>query len=104
MGPTILFTYLKIILLQCFRFSVFSNNKFNPNTPYISLDFLLCYKYQLPLWVTIDKLCMYIIGIQQNYEITKITKTANHSHPYNFPQKKRKKKKKSHPLEINIGK
>ena len=38
MGPTILFTYLKIILLQCFQFSVFSNNKFNPNTPYV--DFI----------------------------------------------------------------
>ena len=33
MGLTILFTYLNIILLQCFQFSVFSNNKFNPNTP-----------------------------------------------------------------------
>ena len=31
MGPTILFTHLKIILLQCFQFSVFSNNKLNPN-------------------------------------------------------------------------
>ena len=31
--PTILFTHLKIILLQCFQFSVFSfsNNKFNLN-------------------------------------------------------------------------
>ena len=35
MGPTILFTHLKIILLQCFQFSVFSNNKLNPNGPYI---------------------------------------------------------------------
>ena len=35
MSPTVLFTHLKIILLQCFQFSVFSfsNNKFNPNTP-----------------------------------------------------------------------
>ena len=33
MGPTILFTHLNIILLQCFQFSIFSNNKFNPNTP-----------------------------------------------------------------------
>ena len=33
MGLTILFTHLKIILLQYFQFSVFSNNKFNPNTP-----------------------------------------------------------------------
>ena len=34
MDPTILFTHLKIILLQYFQFSVFSINKFNPNTPY----------------------------------------------------------------------
>ena len=41
MSPTILFTHLKIILLQCFQFSVFSfqfsvfsNNKLNPNGPY----------------------------------------------------------------------
>ena len=27
MGPTILFTHLKIILLQCFQFSVFNFNK-----------------------------------------------------------------------------
>ena len=38
MGHTVLFTHLKIILLQCFQFSVFSfsNNKLNPNGPYIS--------------------------------------------------------------------
>ena len=38
-GPTTLLTHLKIILLQCFQFSVFSfsKNKFNPNTPTISL-------------------------------------------------------------------
>ena len=36
-GPTVLFTHLKIILLQCFQFSIFSNNKFNPNTPSMSL-------------------------------------------------------------------
>ena len=37
MDPTILFTHLKIILLQYFQFSVFnfSNNKSNPNKPYI---------------------------------------------------------------------
>ena len=37
MDPTILFTYLKIILLQCFSFQflVFNNNKFNPNTPFM---------------------------------------------------------------------
>ena len=37
MGPTVLFTHLKIILLQCFQFSVFSfnNNKFNPNGPIV---------------------------------------------------------------------
>ena len=35
MSPTVLFTHLKIILLQCFQFSVFSfsNNKLNPNGP-----------------------------------------------------------------------
>ena len=35
MGPTILFTHLKIILVQCFQFLVFSfsNNKLNPNKP-----------------------------------------------------------------------
>ena len=39
MGPTTLFTHLKIILLQCFQFSVFSfsNNKFNPNRPIVSI-------------------------------------------------------------------
>ena len=36
-GPTALFTHLKIILLQYFQFSIFncSNNKFNPNGSYI---------------------------------------------------------------------
>ena len=42
MGSTILFTHLKIILLQCFQFSVFSNNKFNPNTPYINYRKIFC--------------------------------------------------------------
>ena len=39
MGLTVLFTHLKIILLQYFQFSVFSfsNNKFNPNRPILSL-------------------------------------------------------------------
>ena len=45
MDPTILFTHLKIILLQCFQFSVFSNNKFNPNTSYM----LQMTKYCIPL-------------------------------------------------------
>ena len=42
MGPTTLFTHLKIILLPCFQFSIFSfsNNKFNPNWPYIIHKFL----------------------------------------------------------------
>ena len=36
-NPTILFIHLKIILLQCFQFSIFSfsNNKFNPNGLYV---------------------------------------------------------------------
>ena len=38
MGHTILFTHLKIILLQYFQFSVFSNNKLNPNRPYINIE------------------------------------------------------------------
>ena len=33
MVPTTLFTYLKIILLQYFQFSVFSKNKLYPNEP-----------------------------------------------------------------------
>ena len=38
MSPMTLFSHLKIILLQCFQFSVFSfsNNKLNPNGPYMS--------------------------------------------------------------------
>ena len=31
--PIVLFTHLKIILLQCFQFSVFSKNKLYPNGP-----------------------------------------------------------------------
>ena len=36
MDLTVLFIYLKIILLQYFQFSIFSfsNNKLNPNEPY----------------------------------------------------------------------
>ena len=46
MGSTVLFTHLKIILLQCFQFSVFnfSNNKFNPNGPITR-----CFKVFTPL-------------------------------------------------------
>ena len=38
-GPTVLFTHLKIILLQCFQFSVFnfSKNKLHPNGPQVLL-------------------------------------------------------------------
>ena len=37
MGPTVLFIHLKIILLQCFQFSVFSfsKNKLYPNGPLV---------------------------------------------------------------------
>ena len=37
MGPMAFFTHLKIILLQCFQFSVFSfsKNKFYPNGPLV---------------------------------------------------------------------
>ena len=46
-GPMTLFTHLKIILLQCFQFSVFSfsNSKFNPNGPQVS--FFLIFKTNL---------------------------------------------------------
>ena len=33
MVPTTLFKHLKIILLQCFQFSIFSKNKLYPNEP-----------------------------------------------------------------------
>ena len=32
LGPTVLFIHLKIILLQCFQFSIFSNKQY-PNRP-----------------------------------------------------------------------
>ena len=37
MGPTVLFTHLKIILLQCFQFLIFSfsKNKLYSNGPYV---------------------------------------------------------------------
>ena len=49
MGPTILFTHLKIILLQCFQFSVFSfsNNKFNPNGPIVRIQKVCIKQYRL---------------------------------------------------------
>ena len=36
-GFIALFTYLKIILLPCFQFSIFSKNKLFPNEPFVSL-------------------------------------------------------------------
>ena len=46
MGHTVLFTHLKIILLQCFQFSVFnfSKNKLYPNRYYIFQAFLSCFE------------------------------------------------------------
>ena len=43
MGLTALFTHLKFFLVQCFQFSVFnfSNNKFNPNRPFMYFNFFL---------------------------------------------------------------
>ena len=38
MGPTVLFTNLKIILLQYFQFSIF-NNKWYPNKPLVFVVF-----------------------------------------------------------------
>ena len=48
MGPTILSTHLKIILLQYFQFLVFSNNNFNPNGPYI---FITRIKFYNDYWM-----------------------------------------------------
>ena len=46
MGPTILFTHLKIILLPYFQFSVFnfSKNKFNLNRPIVYWKFEIFWK------------------------------------------------------------
>ena len=50
MSPTVLFTHLKTILLQCFQFSVFSfsNNKLNPNGPNKSHIEICC--WTTPRW------------------------------------------------------
>ena len=50
MGSTILFTHLNIILLQCFQFSVFSNNKFKPDTSKIHCIFVIFYYFIFSLW------------------------------------------------------
>ena len=61
-GPTILFTHLKIILLQCFQFLVFSfsNNKLNPNKPII---YIFCEDFSkiVPNYFTVflDKVSLY---------------------------------------------
>ena len=49
MGPTALFTCLKIILLQCFQFSFFSfnKNKLYPNGPLIYKLNWLCFDWRL---------------------------------------------------------
>ena len=47
---TTLFTHLKIILLQCFQFSVFnfSNNKFNPNGPLVGFADPFSFLHRFP--------------------------------------------------------
>ena len=63
LGLTILFTHLKIILLQCFQFSVFSNKQY-PNRPLVTslgiiyslhAGHMLIFKYIIwnigPFWV-----------------------------------------------------
>ena len=49
-GHTTLFTHLKIILLQCFQFSVFnfSNNKFNPNGPLVGFADPFSFLHRFP--------------------------------------------------------
>ena len=65
MGPTVLFTHLKIILLQYFQFSVFSfqfsvfsfsNNKLNPNGPYVSIGNTKV-AFGLRFWAAFQRLC-----------------------------------------------
>ena len=58
MGPTVLFTHLKIILLQYFQFSVFnfSNNKLNPNGPYVSVGNTKV-AFGLRFWAAFQRLC-----------------------------------------------
>ena len=58
MGPTVLFTHLKIILLQYFQFSVFnfSNNKLNPNGPYVSVGNTKV-AFGLRFWAAFQHLC-----------------------------------------------
>ena len=76
MGPMILFTHLKIILLQCFQFSVFSNNKFNYVSVWIEINaafsfprfplffFPLCVNSNLT-WVTVHALFIYCLRIKK---------------------------------------
>ena len=61
LGPTVLFTHLKIILLQCFQFSVFDNKQY-PNRPlkrffiYI-LAFYFCF---FSFYILFFTLCRYV--------------------------------------------
>ena len=58
MGPAVLFTHLKITLLQYFQFSVFSfsNNKLNPNGPYVSVGNTKV-AFGLHFWAAFQCLC-----------------------------------------------
>ena len=47
-GPTVLLTHLKIILLQYFQFSIFSNNRYL-NKPYIYFFFFLQSSMLVPI-------------------------------------------------------
>ena len=51
-GLMVLFTHLKIILLQCFQFSVFSNKRY-PNRPLICFSYFLYFCY-IRFWVLIE--------------------------------------------------
>ena len=76
---TVLFTYLKIILLQCFQFSIFSENKLYSNGPINCYPTTKFRTYRQPLTFSSKKLGPFL---------TKII-TVN-SWPLIVPKKKKK--------------
>ena len=79
----ILFTHLKIILLQCFQFSVFSfqfsvfsNNKLNPNGPYIYIYIYIYINRQISEKIQLD----FNWILKELHEHTQIYKELKASH------------------------
>ena len=70
MSPTILFTYLKIILLQYFQFSVFifSNNKLNPNGLISS-----CFQIIKNTFFFFRLFCKQILGVGMSEKMWEVT-------------------------------